>query len=546
MAESQQTPGYRMTLGRLLEGFDVATPHGVQVTDVVQDSRAATPGSLFLACKGRTTHGLRHVAAAIERGAIAVLWEPDVDIEPPALPEKVAAIALPHLSRYVGEIADRFFRRPSGDLRVAGITGTNGKTTTAYLLAQASDFVGRRGWYVGTLGHGRPSAVQGGALTTPDAVTIQRRLAEARDAGATTLGLEVSSHALDQDRVAGVAFDTAVFTNLTRDHLDYHGTLEHYGNAKSRLFHMAGLRRAVINVRDPFGRQLVERIDPAIEKIVFTTANDVWAERGTGWIRVPELRTTPNGLTIHLESSWGAGTLRSRLVGEFNAENLLAALGVLLGWNVPLQKALAALALCVPPPGRMETFGGGTQPLVLVDYAHSPDALGKVLEAARSHTRGRLFCVFGCGGDRDPGKRPQMGAIAEAAADVVVVTDDNPRTESSSTIIEQILAGLREPDAALVVPDRAEAIRHALAEAEAGDVVVVAGKGHEDYQIVGTETRHFSDRETVLEVFGPSPQASAASARAGEQPSPKPSPANAGEGAETSSAKAGEGVGGKP
>ena len=513
-------PGYRMTLGRLLEGFDVATPHGVQVTDIVQDSREATPGSLFLACRGRTTHGLRHVNAAIERGAVAVLWEDGTDSEAPVLPERVAAIQVPHLGRLVGEIADRFFRRPSADLRVAGVTGTNGKTTTAYLLAQASDLVGRRGWYVGTLGHGRPGDAMRPGLTTPDAVTVQRCLAQARDAGAATLALEVSSHALDQDRVAGVHFDTAVFTNLTRDHLDYHGSLDAYGAAKSRLFHAAELRCAVLNVRDPFGRELVERLDPAIEKIVYTTANDVWAERGTGWIRVPELRAASTGLTIHLESSWGAGTLRSRLIGEFNAENLLAVLGVLLGWNVPLQKALAALSHCTAPPGRMEAFGSGAQPLVLVDYAHTPDALAKVLEAARAHARGRLFCVFGCGGDRDPGKRPLMGAIAESTADVVVVTDDNPRTERSAAIIEQVLAGMQNPAAAHVVADRAEAIAHALGEAEAGDVVVVAGKGHEDYQVVGTETRPFSDRETVLALLEPS----------SSSPSPRPSSADAGEG----------------
>ncbi len=200
-------------------------------------------------------------------------------------------------------------------------------------------------------------------------------------------------------------------------------------------------------------------------------------------------------MTLQLESSWGAGTLRSRLVGEFNAENLLAVLGVLLGWRVPLQKALAALALCVAPPGRMETFGGNTQPLVLVDYAHTPDALAKVLEAARTHARGRLYCVFGCGGDRDAGKRPLMGAIAEELADVVVVTDDNPRTEASRSIIEQIVAGMRSPQAVQIVADREEAIRQTLADAEAGDVVVIAGKGHEDYQIVGTEKRPFSDRE---------------------------------------------------
>jgi UDP-N-acetylmuramoyl-L-alanyl-D-glutamate--2,6-diaminopimelate ligase len=518
-------PAYRMTLGRLVEGFDVAAPHGVQVSDLVQDSREASPGCVFLACRGRTTHGLAYAGTAVERGAVAVLWEGGGAVEPPALPERVAAIQVPHLGRLVGEIADRFFRRPSADLRVAGITGTNGKTTTAYLLAQASDLLGRRGWYVGTLGHGRPGDSMTPGLTTPDAVTVQRHLAQARDAGAATLALEVSSHALDQERVGGVRFDTAVFTNLTRDHLDYHGTLEAYGTAKARLFHAAGLRCAVINVRDPFGRDLVERLDPAIEKIVFTTANDVWAERGTGWIRVPELRTTSHGLTIHVETSWGAGTLRSPLVGDFNAENLLAVLGVLLGWNVPLQRALAALAHCEAPPGRMQAFGGGhAQPLVLVDYAHTPDALAKVLEAARAHARGRLISVFGCGGDRDPGKRPVMGAIAEAAADLVVVTDDNPRTEASASIIGQILKGMGEPTRAHVVPDRAEAIRHALEEAEPGDVVVIAGKGHEEYQVVGTETRPFSDREQVLASL-PSPR-----------PSPRPSPANAGEGAEPSPA----------
>ena len=497
LGKTRQSSGYNMTLGRLLEGLDVAAPHGLQVTDLVQDSRAATPGCVFLACPGRTTHGLVHAAAAVERGAVAVLWEPGADLEPPALPERVAAIAIPHLSRHVGELADRFFRSPSADLRVAGITGTNGKTTTAFLLAQASDFLGRRGWYVGTLGHGHPGSVKEAGLTTPDAVTVQRRLAEARDEGASTLALEVSSHALDQERVAGVHFDTAVFTNLTRDHLDYHGTLEAYGAAKARLFHTPGLRCAVINVRDPFGRELIERLDPTIEQIVYTTANDVWAERGTGWIRVSGMRATSNGLTLNVETSWGAGLLRSPLVGGFNAENLLAVLGVLLGWNVPLQKALAALALCVAPPGRMESFGGGTQPLVLVDYAHSPDALAKVLDAARAHARGRLICVFGCGGDRDPGKRPLMGGIAEAGADVAIVTDDNPRTEESGAIIAQVLAGMRDAAAAHVVPDRAEAIRYAIADAEAGDVVVIAGKGHEDYQIVGIEKRAFSDRETV-------------------------------------------------
>jgi UDP-N-acetylmuramoyl-L-alanyl-D-glutamate--2,6-diaminopimelate ligase len=495
------TPAYRAMLGTLLEGF--AQPlRDVELADLAFDSRQVTPGAAFLACQGRTSHGLAHAAAAVERGAVAVLWEPAEGVEAPALPPRVVVVAIPGLRRLAGELADRFFGRPSAELRVAGFTGTNGKTTCAYLLAQAADLVGRRSMYLGTIGFGRPGALSDPGLTTPDVVSVHRRLAAARDAGARTMSLEVSSHALDQERVAAVRFDTAVFTNLTRDHLDYHGTLEAYGEAKARLFHMPGLQRAVINARDEFGARLAKALDPSVERVLFAASNELWIEPGAGWIRLPEMRATPAGLTLHVESSWGAGTLRSRLVGEFNAENLLAVLGVLLGWGVPLQQALIALSTCVAPPGRMEAFGGGAQPLALVDYAHSPDALAKVLDAARAHARGRVFCVFGCGGDRDPGKRPMMGAIAESHADVVVLTDDNPRTEDSRSILEQILGGMRAPDAVHVIADRAEAIHYALAEADAGDVVVVAGKGHEDYQVVGAETRPFSDRAVVLDALG--------------------------------------------
>jgi UDP-N-acetylmuramoyl-L-alanyl-D-glutamate--2,6-diaminopimelate ligase len=498
---ASESPVYRASLAALLE--DIAVPsRDVELRDIELDSRRITPGAAFLACQGRTTHGLAHAADAVERGANAVLWEPAAGIEPPVLPPRVEVVAVAGLRRHAGTIADRFFRTPSAELRIAAFTGTNGKTTCAYLLAQAADLLGRRGAYLGTLGFGRPGALRDTGLTTPDAVSVHRRLAEARDSGAKSLGMEVSSHALDQERISGVRVDTAVFTNLTRDHLDYHGTLEAYGDAKARLFATPGLARAVINARDSVGRTLLERIDPGVDLVLYSTSNELWAEPGTGWIRVPELRATTAGLTLHVESSWGAGTLRSRLIGEFNAENLLAVLGVLLGWNVPLQQALVALAACGAPPGRMEAFGGGAQPLALVDYAHTPDALVKVLEAARAHARGRLFCVFGCGGDRDPGKRPLMGAAAEAHADVVVLTDDNPRGEPSRSILEQILAGMRDSASAHVIADRAEAIHFALTEADAGDVVVIAGKGHEDQQIVGGESRPFSDRQVVLDALG--------------------------------------------
>jgi UDP-N-acetylmuramoyl-L-alanyl-D-glutamate--2,6-diaminopimelate ligase len=492
---------YALALSSLL-GDGPQPMRDVVVTDIAQDSRRVARGGAFLACQGLSSHGLAHLATALERGAAAVLWEPAPGIEAPALPPEIVGVAVPALSARAGELADRFFRAPSADLKVAAVTGTNGKTTTAYLLAQAADAVGHRGAYLGTLGAGRPGRLAAADLTTPDAVSVHRRLAEARDAGAAMLAMEVSSHALDQGRVGGVRFDTAVFTNLSRDHLDYHGTFEAYGEAKTRLFHSAGLRAAVINVRDPFGRGLAGMVDHRVEAVWFSTGNELLAPPHTGWIRLSEMRALATGLVLHVESSWGAGTLRSRLVGAFNAENLLATLGVLLGWRVPLQRALAAVGACQAPPGRMEVFGGGGHPVAIVDYAHTPDALAKLLEAARAHARGRLHCVFGCGGDRDAGKRPQMGAIAEELADTVVLTNDNPRTEDPRAILEQIALGMREPTRAVVIPDRAAAIRHALSEAESGDVVVIAGKGHEDYQIVGQERRPFSDRAVVLEAFG--------------------------------------------
>ena len=489
-------------LAALLEGL-VHPLHDAQVLDLTQDSRLATPGSAFIACRGRNTHGISHAEQAIARGARVVLWEPAPDVGVPDFPDGVIAYSIPDLGRRVGLLADRFFGEPSRALQLAGITGTNGKTTCAYLLAQASDLVGKRSAYLGTIGFGRPGGdISASALTTPDCVTLHRRIADARDDGAETMCLEVSSHALDQGRHDGVRFDTAVLTNLSRDHLDYHGSLDAYGAAKARLFHVSGLNRCVLNFRDPFGQRLAEELDSSVERVLFTTANDLWVLPQAGWIRVSELRATAAGLTLQVVSSWGTGTLHSPLRGEYNAENLLAVLGVLLGWQVPLQTALAALENCAPPPGRMQSFGGGVQPLVLVDYAHTPDALARLLDSARGLARGRLFCVFGCGGNRDPGKRPEMGAIAEGRADVVILTDDNPRDEDSAGIIDQIQAGMREPRNARVIANRRDAIHYAISEAEPGDVVVIAGKGHETVQIVAAERRLFSDADVVADALG--------------------------------------------
>jgi UDP-N-acetylmuramoyl-L-alanyl-D-glutamate--2,6-diaminopimelate ligase len=325
---------------------------------------------------------------------------------------------------------------------------------------------------------------------------VHRRLRELLESGHKSVAMEVSSHALDQQRVAGVHFDIAVFTNLTRDHLDYHGTEAAYMAAKARLFQWPQLRDAVINVDDPAGRQLVATL-PANVDLIKTSAHGPIAEAQSRALWASSIRPLSQGLEIEIGGSWGEGLLRSSLIGDFNAENLLSVLAVLLAWGLTLPRAMQLLELCSAPPGRMERIGSEQGPIAVVDYAHTPDALDKALTAAREHCAGKLICVFGCGGDRDRGKRALMGAVAERRADVVYVTDDNPRNESSAQIIDEILTGFSRPESARVQPDRATAIRTAIAAARAGDIVLIAGKGHEDYQIIGAEVRPFSDRDVA-------------------------------------------------
>ena len=487
----------------------IDVPAEILVRDLTLDSRAASPGSLFLACRGRTHHGLRFATQAVARGARAVLYEAADEVSDDLLRPlgspggEVYVAAVPHLSQHVGTIADRFFGAPSQSLTVAGITGTNGKTTCAWLLAQALQHSNRPAAYIGTLGFGVPPSVTPTEHTTPDAVSVHRQLAELRQAGAECVCMEVSSHALDQGRVAAVRFNTAAFTNLTRDHLDYHGTMQAYGAAKARLFDWPSLTCRVINIDDAFGASLAAQ--PSSARLVITTraARALPAEFVTAqFVRAIAVRPESTGLTIRIESSWGDASLAVPLIGEFNVDNVLTVLAVLLAWNLPLAQAVAALASCRAPSGRMELFGGGaSSPLAIVDYAHTPDALAKALQAARLHCRGELRVVFGCGGDRDPGKRPQMGRVAESLADDVIITDDNPRTEDPARIISDILGGLRDRQSALVEHDRAKAIRTAVQRSRADDVVLIAGKGHEDYQIIGTQRRAFSDQAVVSDAL---------------------------------------------
>lgn len=500
MAHELAHPG--ASLAELLAGIAIA-PADVHVTDLSLDSRTVTPGGLFLACRGLTSHGLRYLERALAAGARAVLWEPAPGIDAPRLPQSTFGLAVPGLRSQVGRIADRFFGAPSAHIRIAGVTGTNGKTTCCWLLAQALEATGRRAAYAGTLGVGPTTALKRTTHTTPDCVSVHRELSDLRALGVRLLGMEVSSHALAQERVNDVRFDTAVFTNLSRDHLDYHKTMDAYAEAKARLFRIPEVAHRVINMGDAQGRRLAAALPPSVPVCAVWIGSGAYRESSDSFVHARSVLAASGGLEVAFDSSWGAGKISSRLIGDFNAENLIVVLAVLLLWEVPLADAVRALESATAPAGRMETFGGrDQQPLVVVDYAHSPDALGKALRAARKHCRGKLSCVFGCGGDRDPGKRPMMGAIAAELADRIILTDDNPRTEDPARIIAEILDGIVERERVRVISARAGAIATALTEARADDVVLIAGKGHEDYQIYGAKSQPFSDRVEVERLLG--------------------------------------------
>ncbi len=517
--------GGARALRHLLSGI-VEAPDDIMVTDVTLDSREVRPGALFLACRGHShgegqgnqRHGIEFAAQAAERGARAVIYETPGAGETRALEaaarllqrvrqragqdEDQFVVAVPDLRVHLGSIADRFFGQPSQALHVVGVTGTNGKTTCAWLIAQALSLCGRPAAYIGTLGYGLPGALHPATHTTADVVSVHRQLALLRATGAQAVAMEVSSHALDQGRVDEVRFATAAFTNLTQDHLDYHGTLEAYGAAKARLFACPTLSARVINVDDAFGRELA-LASPAPVRLVLTgrTAAGATAE----YVTATRVQALSDGFELTVESSWGEARVRVALLGEFNVDNVLTTLAVLLVAQVPLPQAVAALARCVAAPGRMQRVAGpraDSQAGVIVDYAHTPDALQKALAAARAHCHGQLHLVFGCGGDRDARKRPIMGAIAAAGADTVTVTDDNPRAEDPANIIRDILAGITSAAAAVRVEhDRASAIRTAIRAAGSADLVLIAGKGHEDYQIYGTTRRPFSDEQVARAVL---------------------------------------------
>jgi UDP-N-acetylmuramoyl-L-alanyl-D-glutamate--2,6-diaminopimelate ligase len=452
----------------------------LEITGITDDSRAVNPGDLFVAVAGGTSDGHEFAASAVEAGAVAVLAEKEV----PGVAAPV--LVVPDLKRIRGELASTVFGHPSRNLNCVGVTGTNGKTSIACFIAELASRLGRPAGYMGTIGWGSPGNLSRSDLTTESAITIQRRLAGFRDAGSVWAVLEVSSHALDQHRVDGVSLRYGVFSNLSRDHLDYHGTFEHYGAAKARLFELPSLEAAVINSDDEFGRSLIERISGRLEIVTY-------GEGPTADVSWRELEFGPAGITGEFVTPWGEAEFELPLYGRFSVSNVAAALCVLCRAGFTLADVVTELSVISAVPGRMEFFPG--QPTVVVDYAHTPDALEKMLTGLRPHSSGGLFCVCGCGGDRDRGKRPLMARAACEHADRVWFTSDNPRHEDPDRIIADMLAGVPGDAAVESLSDRRSAILAAFDAAGPDDLVVVAGKGHEDYQEVAGERLPFSDRE---------------------------------------------------
>lgn len=466
------------------------------IRELTLDSRNVRPGDLFLAVPGNKVDGRAHIADALKRGAAAVAYEVDGATVLPMT--DVPLIPVKGLIAQLSDIAGRFYGEPSRLVNLVGVTGTNGKTSITQLVAQALDALGEHCGLIGTLGTGFHGALQSGRLTTPDPIAVQSTLYDLKKAGAHAVAMEVSSHALDQGRVAALDFDIAVLSNLSRDHLDYHGSMQAYAAAKARLFAWPGLKCRVLNLDDAFGRELAEQAHDS-RLITYSLSDD------SATLCCRDAHFDDHGVRATLVTAHGEYSLRSQLLGRFNLSNVLAAVGVLMGMAYPLDDILKAMRNVEGPVGRMQRLGGGSKPLVVVDYAHTPDALDQVLQALRPHAKGQLLCLFGCGGDRDSGKRPLMAQVAERLADRVLVTDDNPRSEDPLRIFDDIRAGFSSAANATFVAGRGAAIAQLIASASLDDVVVLAGKGHEDYQEIDGERQPFSDlqqAEQALAIWG--------------------------------------------
>lgn len=490
-----------MKLTELLKDLAITNiDSDLSISGLTLNSNAVSEGNIFIALHGSKQHGLTYTQQAIERGAAAILFDGnDIELAKKHITNpNVLPIAITNLAENLGEMAARFYQHPSQQMAVIGITGTNGKTSCSQFLSQVLENCG----VIGTLGWGRYEQLKETFNTTPDAITIQKILAELKNDNCNTVAMEVSSHGLAQGRINGMCFKGAVFTNFSRDHLDYHSTMDAYLETKLKLFNAPLLEFAVINLDDMVSERIVAAI-PKNVSIIGITKTERQSPRGQTLV-AQNIILDLGGITFEVSWQNQLQTLHVPLIGLFNLENVLCVLTVMLALGVKLEDAAQRLSHLKPINGRMERFGGeNNQPLVIVDYAHTPDALEKVLCSLRQHTHGKLGVVFGCGGNRDSGKRTQMGRVAEEFADWMIITDDNPRFEANETIVEDILNGCFNKEAK-VIHDRAKAIRRAIEHADFQDCILIAGKGHEDYQEIEGVKHPFNDAQCVREIMAQS------------------------------------------
>jgi UDP-N-acetylmuramoyl-L-alanyl-D-glutamate--2,6-diaminopimelate ligase len=484
---------YKISLSTLLQNICLLNNLNYEVKGLAQNSRLVQPGDLFLACKGRTFDGRLYIEEAIRCGATAVLAEADGAETKQEWRGEIPVVYIPGLTQFLPAIAERFYDFPARKLKIIGITGTNGKTSCSHFMAQALQTLNQTAAVIGTLGKGVLGCLQETLMTTPDTVTLQKTFAEFTQQKIQYVAMEVSSHSLDQRRVSGIDFAASIFTNLTQDHLDYHRSMEDYGEAKKRLFTEYAVEHSIINADDEFGQKLIAILPPV--KVItygYKQLSDVY---------VRNVKFNLSGICAWLVTPWGEGEFVAPLIGEFNLSNILAVAATLGSLGFSIGSILSALANLKSVPGRMQILAKAGQPSVVIDYAHTPDALEKALKALRKHCQGKLYCIFGCGGDRDKGKRPIMGGVAEKYADQAILTNDNPRHEDPQAIIHEILGGFGQKHRVLIESDRSKAIQDIIQCAGPEDYVLVAGKGAEAYQQIGDTKLPFSDEEVVLRIL---------------------------------------------
>ncbi len=489
-----------MRLSTLLAGeFKLPQEVDREISDLTLDSRQVQQNGLFLAVKGTQLDGRSYIPNALAKGAAAILVDAESANEAVTFQQHIPLIPIQQLQSKIGELAARFYDYPSKKLRMIGVTGTSGKTSCTHFIAQSFQALQIPCGIIGTLGSGFFGALNETGLTTPDAITLQKILHQFVLQGAKAVAMEVSSHSIDQGRVNGIEFDIGIFTNLSQDHLDYHGDLEAYAAVKRRFLAELPTENVIINADDSYGRRWLNDLAAQKSVIAYGTRKTLSIPTSIPYVYTDEIELTLHGIKAAVYSPWGEGELMLPLIGQFNLSNALALLATLCISKVPFQDACNAMTKLSTVPGRMQTLGGNGKPLVVVDYAHKPDALEKVLQALRSHTEGKLWCVFGCGGERDRGKRPLMAQIAERIADHVIVTNDNPRRESPEEIAAEICRGFSHPERVSIELDRSKAIENSIQWASAKDCVLIAGKGAEHYQQIGDTKLPFDDVLKVKE-----------------------------------------------